>query len=255
MKFTITSENFLLDEIPYLKGNWRANGDDTYDISDSFLSEMRVFEKSGFVKILKDLNEIENAGDIIRKTESVSSFTGEPLQLAVTIAGSTFLFDEKELLSSRALRIRLLRLKKIVEIKSVEWKEILKFWFEIATELDEPSEAENMAMETLNYVGTSTIYFDASHALDYKTLYFDEGNPGVVYCLIEKLIKALEKKFPVVDNRNLRKAMGNRVTESKRIRVAGIRYRFWGFKINECELNLESQKYRSPDEEDELEND
>ncbi len=250
MRFMVIRDDFPLEEVAFLKGQYRVVSDPTdeeiiYEVNDALKNKLKIFEEAGFIKEVKgERKELESVEDIIRLTEKVRLIQGGSLYMRVKLLGHNFHFTESQLLTPFALSKQLLRLKKLIKPTTKQWKEILEFWFSISEDIKEESEEEKYIEEVLNYLSDCVIYDDKEMAAAPFSLYSD-GSGDKVYCSIEALCEHLG----VSNRRKLRALLSDYIDgNSVRWRVRGKRMRFWCFLTEPCEIDIEKQKEKSKSE-------
>ena len=84
---------------------------------------MKVMESCGFLKIMKEVNELEGATDILHMTRRVEKLKSKssPMYLKVYFPHATFLLSESDLMSSVKFRKCLLREGKFIFISGNAW--------------------------------------------------------------------------------------------------------------------------------------
>jgi len=220
-----------------------------YSVDSQHLNQLHILEQLGQIKLIKtQINEIENVDDILQLTQTVSMLQGGKLKLSVSIANHRFEFDEGELLTGRALRMRLLRLRTYIKIKQEEWDALIKNWLQIAEEVDEIGEEDELCEDILGYLRDCIIYKERDKTLGKYTLWSNQENENVVYCYSENLRTLRNEEFSL---RKLRWLMdGFLAGSSEEIRVSGAKKRFWPFLIDKCDIDIKKQLFSEELEEE-----
>jgi len=219
-----------------------------WEVDDSSVETVKFLEKQGIVKVIKGDDEIDSVSDIMRLTDKVELLQGGSVIMKIYLLDHVFTLEERQLLTATAFRKQLLRLKKFIQIKPKEWVTLVNYWFDVAKDIHEPSEEETVKEKILNYLRDCTIYTDIHSALSYYTLYYNENEPGVVFCLADNLLKVVD-----VNRRRLRSILSDEVQETVQKRYGRARHRFWKFYIKRCGIDLDEQMYREEEEEEETE--
>jgi len=262
MKFIWLDENKYIDSIPFLKNNYEntENSPDpdyiVYNVKKSspeIYSQMHLLEKCGFLKIVKEINELESAEDIIPMTKRVEKLKSSPMYLKVYFPETSFLLSETELLSSTQFRKCLLREGKFIYIAPKDWVSIVKAWLNISVEIIEETEDEQMTDQILNYLINCVVYTDVDKAISRNTLFHDKKDNGVVYCFIDGIMEVINyKRKNEITSRKLRAILSDYVDgNSIQKRIFNNRYRFWRFKIEKAGVDIEKQLYAEDDDENE----
>ena len=257
MHFMILKENISLNDLGDIGKEATLDplsvGDDDngiiYSVDSQHLNQLHILEQLGQIKLIKtQINEIENVDDILQLTQTVSMLQGGKLKLSVSIANHRFEFDEGELLTGRALRMRLLRLRTYIKIKQEEWDALIKNWLQIAEEVDEIGEEDELCEDILGYLRDCIIYKERDKTLGKYTLWSNQENENVVYCYSENLRTLRNEEFSL---RKLRWLMdGFLAGSSEEIRVSGAKKRFWPFLIDKCDIDIKKQLFSEELEEE-----
>ncbi len=267
MKFVWLDKDKYPNQIPFLKGNCEDTGESidpdvvVYRIkkeTDTIFSQMKVMESCGFLKIMKEVNELEDAEDILhmtRRVEKLKSTSGSssPMYLKVHFPHTTFLLTESELLSPTKFRKCLLREGKFIFISGKVWVPLVQAWLDMSEEIREESEDEQIIDRVLNYLVNCVVHEDVGKAVSRNTLYHDKEDDGVAYCHIDSVMEVINsKKKDEISNRKLRVILSEYIDgDSIQKRIYNNRYRFWRFKIEKVHIDLERQLFNK----DELEKD
>lgn len=271
MNFTIIKEGLELDDLGKVgmkavatSGMYDENdpGSIIYDIPGTgYLSALHGLEAVGFIKIIKaQLTEISSIDHILQLTQSVRMLQGGSLQLYVNVDGHAFEFSELELMNSRALRMRLLRLKVTIPIKPEDWQSLLNAWFEMAEDIHELSEEEEIIEVVLNYLRSCTAYKERDKALGKYTILYDPelaesmikkqaldiSPENVIFCQSDHFETIKTEEYTL---RKIRWLMRDFLCgQSVQIRISGVKKRFWPFLIDKCEIDLDKQLAEDEDE-------
>ena len=257
MHFMILKENISLNDLGDIGKEATLDplsvGDDDnaiiYSVDSQHLNQLHILEQLGQIKLIKtQINEIENVDDILQLTQNVSMLQGGRLKLSVSIADHRFEFDEGELLTGRALRMRLLRLRTYIKIKQDEWDALIRNWLQIAEDVDEIGEEDELCEDILGYLRDCIIYTERDKTLGKYTLWFNHEKENVVYCYSENLRTLRNEEYAL---RKLRWLMdGFLEGSSEEIRVSGSKKRFWPFLIDKCDIDVKKQLFSEEVEEE-----
>ena len=145
VKFIITNNSILPEDIAFLKGKVRIIEDteiseDLFETDNVLIDKLGALEDAGFIKIIRQYNDIQNASDIIACTDRVEMLRGVPTSLRVHILDHIWDFSETELLGPTAIMRHLLSLKRAIRINRKNWSIILNSWLSRAEDVDEISE-------------------------------------------------------------------------------------------------------------------
>lgn len=271
MQFIILKDNISIDDLGGI-GNKATKLPTLYDESDprSFIYDvfgvddlqLQSLEKTGFIKIIRtEIDKIKTIDHIIQQTKRVCMLQGGSLKLKIDVAGHLWEFTEPELLNSRALRMRLLRLKTQFPIKSEDWFRLLNVWLEMAEEVHEISEENEIEELVLEYLRSCTIYKERDKSLGKYTILYDNDiatnfvkkrkiatNPSnIIFCYSANIERIKDYDYSL---RRIRWLMSDYlIGSSEEIRVSGVKKRFWAFLINKCEIDLNRQLAEDDDEE------
>ncbi|RLF37266.1 MAG: hypothetical protein DRM99_00825 [Thermoplasmata archaeon] len=256
MRFIWIDDNKYPDDIPFLKGNYEVVDSDNPDAlvyqiknpTDNMLVKLETLESAGMLKIvrtsgIKDINSFE---DIIDMTVRVEKIKSSPMYLKVFFPDASFLLSETELLSSSKFRRCLLREGKFISIPGKAWTGIVQHWLDVADEVVEESEDEQIIDLVLNYLCNCTVYKDVDKALARNTLFFDEADDGVVYSLTGNVVDFVNSKYNKnsFNSRNLRAILSEFIVgNSVQRRIFTSRYRFWRFSIPKVGIDLDKQLF------------
>ena len=88
VKFIITNNSILPEDIAFLKGKVRIIEDteiseDLFETDNVLIDKLGALEDAGFIKIIRQYNDIQNASDIIACTDRVEMLRGVPTSLRV----------------------------------------------------------------------------------------------------------------------------------------------------------------------------
>jgi len=258
MHFMILKENITLEDLGDIGKEATVDplsgdgGDNAiiYSVESKHLTQLHILEQLRQIKLIKtQISEIENVDDVLQLTQTVSMLQGGKLKLSVSIADHRFEFDEGELLTGRALRMRLLRLRTYIKIKQEEWDALIKNWLQMAEEVNEIGEEDELCEDILGYLRDCIIYKERDKALGKYTLWFNPENENVVYCYSENLRTLRNEEYAL---RKLRWLMdGFLAGSSEEIRVSGAKKRFWPFLIDKCDIDVKKQLFSEEVEEEE----
>ena len=118
-------------------------------------------------------------------------------------------------------------------------------------------EEEQIIDKILNYLVNCTVYEEINYAVSRNTLYHDKEDGGVAYCLIDNIMEVINsKRKEEISNRKLRVILSEYIDgDSIQKRIYNNRYRFWRFKIEKVDINLEKQLFNKDELEAEVEGD
>jgi len=248
MRFVVLKDDFYPGDIPFLESaRVIGEGDEiVYEVSDAVQEKLKVLEEAGFVKTVKgSIDSIRSGEDVIRLTERVEVLQGGTVLLRVILGGHELEFSEDELLSPMSLRKRLLRLKAIVHINGDKWEEILRFWFSIASDVKEISEADEVREEILTFLRRCVIYEDIGKSAGRTSLFYDRSDPSVVLCRTENLKQLCESRYT---QRKIRWLLSEYIDgESVQRSVGRERHRFWRISIKKAGIDLKAQTFSEED--------
>ena len=273
VKFIIVKEGFYPDDIAFLKGNVRAVpdadiSDELFETDDAFIPKLELLEEMAFIKIVHQYNSIEDVSDIIRCTSRVEMLHGGSTELRVYILGHIWEFSDSELMGPTAVMKRLLGFKRALHIKTKDWWMILDSWLSRSEDIKEISERDEIIEKMLAYLSRCTIYPDIENAVGRNTLFYDEKDPNVVYCLTNNLttvcgdsmsnnggsVEGIGKKNNggMVGTRRVRWIFNDYIEgASVGKTVSGERNnRFWRIPIEKSGINLYEQMFKEEDDED-----
>ena len=253
MKFIWIDDDKYPDDISFLKDNYEVVDDSNPDAlvyrvkkpSDNMQVWMETLERIGLLKIVRPsgVQDIESFEDIIGMTVRVEKLKSSPMYLKIYFPDASFLLSESELLSSNKFRRCLLREGKFIGIPNKAWREIVQYWLDVAEEIIEESEEEQIVDRVLNYLCNCTVYDEIDHALSRNTLFYDKNDDGVVFSLTENVVDFVNSKSKTVySSRNLRVILSDYIVgNSVQRRVFNNRYRFWRFSIPKVGIDLNKQ--------------
>jgi len=262
MKFIWLDKDKYIDSIPFLKNNYEnteTSADPDYFIynikkaTPEIYAQMNLLEKCDFLKIVKEMNELESSEDIIPMTKRVEKLKSSPMYLKVYFQETSFLLSETQLLSSTQFRKCLLREGKFIFISPKDWVSIVKAWLNMSIEIIEETEDEQMINQILNYLINCVIYDDIDKAISRNTLFYDKKDNDVVYCFIDGIIEVINyRRKNEITSRKLRAILSEYVDGSSiQKRIFNNRYRFWRFKIENTGIDVEKQRYTEDIDENE----
>ena len=153
VKFIITKNSIDPEDIAFLKGKVRIVedaeiGEDLFETDDVLIGKLGALEDAGFIKIIRQYNDIQNVSDIIACTDRVEMLHGVPTSLRIHILGHIWDFSETELLGPTALMRHLLRIKRAIRINWKSWTMNLNSWLSRAEDVDEISKVEGTEKNT-----------------------------------------------------------------------------------------------------------
>ena len=240
MRFIVVKEDIPLDDIYFLRGKYRVVSTPTdpeiiYEVDDNLRSDMKVLERAGFIKEIKqEIHEVEKVDDLIPMTERVEIIQGGSLFLRVQLGGHTLSFTEGQLLTPTTLRKYLLRMGKVLRISQKDWEELLQYWLDTGNKVNEVSEEEEVAEKFLNYVSECRIVEDAKGAVLPYTLLLRDSR---IYCSTDTIAEKMG-----FSKRKLRSILSDYIVgNSVQLRVYGRRYRFWELSADKCGIDIEKQ--------------
>ena len=251
VKFFIIRDDLYPDQILYLRGNCTVVSNDeglsVFETSDKLYPKLKALEEAGFIKIIRDLNEINEPLDVLLCTEKVQMIRRGPVRLYVYILGHKLEFTDGELLGPTALMRGLLCLKKYIPISHKNWSLILDEWLSMAEDIEEISEEDEVNEKVLAYLQSCTIYTEKANAVGGSALFYDESDKNVVYSFNENISRLFDDKLSM---KKLRGCLDDFLAgNSVQISIFGVKRRFWRFDIGKCEIDLKKRLY-TEDEDD-----
>ncbi len=254
MKFIWADDDKYPDQVPFLKNNYEIVEDNpdpdvtVYKIKkeDEHTNiRLKLLEEMGFIKIIKEINELQSVEDIIPMTKRVEKLKSSPMYLKIYFPNTSFLLSESELMTVTKFRKCLLREGKFISIPSKAWWGIVQYWLDVAEEIVEETEDDYVVDKVLNYLSNCIIYEDADKAISRNTLFYDNDEKGVVCSHIDAIVEFINnKRKNEISSRKLRAVLSDYVVgDSIRKRIFNNRYRFWMFDIAKSGVDLEKQLF------------
>jgi hypothetical protein len=226
-----------------------------YEISlddSETMNNLKFLSNFGMINIIGGVVEFETHEDILPCTRKVEKVKSNPMYLIIHFLDHEFILSETELLAPTKFRRCLLRIGKFINIPNKAWTQIVQSWLDTAIEIEEETEEEARVEKVLNYLSNCTIYEDITKAVTRNALFYDKEENGYVYCYIDGLLESINSgdKGNAITSRKLRAILSRYIDgNSIQRRVYATRYRFWKFKIEKAEIDIETQLYIDTEQE------
>ena len=262
MKFVWLDEDKYPNQIPFLKDNCEATKESIdpdvvvyriKKVTGAILSQMKVMESCGFLKIIRSEVELESIDDIIPMTTRVEIMKGAPMYLKIYFSNWQITLSDSDLLSPIQFRKCLLQEGHFLIISSEDWNKIVQTWLNMSEEIWEETRNEVIIKKVLNYLNNCVVHEDIGAAISRNNLYHDKEDDGVAYCHIDSVVELVNNKqrdADCVNARQLRGILSDYIDgDSIQKRIYSNRCRFWRFKIDKSEIDVKRQMISAIEEE------
>jgi len=255
MKFVWLDEDKYPNQIPFLKDNCEATKESIdpdvvvyriKKVTGAILSQMKVMESCGFLKIIRSEVELESIDDIIPMTTRVEIMKGAPMYLKIYFSNWQITLSDSDLLSPIQFRKCLLQEGHFLIISSEDWNKIVQTWLNMSEEIWEETRNDIIIRKVLNYLGDCVIYEDV--AVSRNTLWYnkeEKKDKNIVYCNIDVVVdwvNVKQRDAECVNARQLRGILSEYIDgNSVQKRIYGRRCGFWRFKIDKTEVDLDKK--------------